>query len=110
MLTVDEIKKFIDDDKTSEKKQFAKVGERYYDGDNDIKQYRLFYYNADGNLVEDKTRSNVKIPHLFFTELVDQAVQYILSGNRNGERIVRSDDPELQKHMCCMFMRTDISK
>ena len=64
MLTVDEIKKFIDDDKTSEKKRFAKVGERYYDGDNDIKQYRLFYYNADGNLVEDKTRSNVKIPHL----------------------------------------------
>ena len=42
MLTVDEIKKFIDDDKTSEKKRFAKVGERYYDGDNDIKQYRLF--------------------------------------------------------------------
>ena len=80
MLSVEEIKNFIQDDASSDKKRFARKGQAYYEGDHDIKQYRLFYYNADGNLIEDKTRSNVKIPHPFFTELVDQAVQYMLSG------------------------------
>lgn len=95
MLSVSEIKRFIDDDDaSSDRKKFARKGQAYYDGDHDIKQYRLFYYNADGNLVEDKTRSNVKIPHPFFTELVDQAVQYILSGE---DGFVKSDDPALQK-------------
>lgn len=94
MLSVSEIKRFIDDDASSDRKKFARKGQAYYDGDHDIKQYRLFYYNADGNLVEDKTRSNVKIPHPFFTELVDQAVQYILSGK---DEFVKSDDPALQK-------------
>ena len=94
MLTIDEIKQFIQDDASSDRKKFARKGQAYYDGDHDIKQYRLFYYNADGNLVEDKTRSNVKIPHPFFTELVDQAVQYILSGK---DGFAKSDDPALQK-------------
>ena len=35
MLTTDEIKVLIDNDKTSDKKQFARTGERYYDGDHD---------------------------------------------------------------------------
>ena len=96
MLSIDEIRQFINDDKASEKKAFARKGNAYYEGDHDIKQYRLFYYNADGELVEDKTRSNVKIPHPFFTELVDQAVQYILSGE---DGFVRSDIPELQTKM-----------
>ena len=93
MLNVDEIKRFIDDDITSKKKTYAKKGLDYYEGEHDIKHYRLFYYNADGVLVEDKTRSNVKISHPFFTEIVDQATQYILSGE---DGIVKSDDPLLQ--------------
>ena len=96
MLSVEEIKNFIQDDASSDKKRFARKGQAYYEGDHDIKQYRLFYYNADGNLVEDKTRSNVKIPHPFFTELVDQAVQYMLSGK---DGFVKSDDPALQKRL-----------
>ena len=96
MLTVDEIRQFMEEDASSDKKQFARKGQAYYDGDHDIKQYRLFYYNADGNLVEDKTRSNVKIPHPFFTELVDQATQYILSGK---DSFAKSDDPVLQKKL-----------
>nr|DAG33671.1 MAG TPA: PORTAL PROTEIN [Caudoviricetes sp.] len=96
MLSIAEIKRLIDDDATSEKKKFARKGQAYYDGDHDIKHYRLFYYNADGKLVEDKTRSNVKIPHPFFTELVDQAVQYMLSG-KGG--FMKSDDPELQNYL-----------
>ena len=100
MLSVPEIKRFIDEDTTSEKKRLARKGQAYYNGDHDIKQYRLFYYNADGTLVEDKTRSNIKIPHPFFTELVDQAVQYILSGQ---SRFVRSDIPKLQAELDYYF-------
>lgn len=66
---------------------------RYYEGEHDIKDYKLYYYNDEGVLTEDKIRSNVKISHPFFTELVDQAVQYMLSGK---EGFVKSDLPELQ--------------
>ena len=100
MLSIEEIKQFITDDSTSEKKAFARKSQAYYEGDHDIKQYRLFYYNADGELVEDKTRSNIKIPHPFFTELVDQAVQYILSGK---DGFIRSDKPELQAELDSYF-------
>ena len=96
MLKIEEIKQFITEDFSSAKKKFARKGQAYYDGDHDIKHYRLFYYNGDGKLVEDTTRSNVKISHPFFTELVDQTVQYILS-TKNG--LIRSDIPELQKQM-----------
>ena len=76
MLTIDEIKTFIEQDQSSEKKKFAKTGLRYYEADHDIRQYKLYYIDADGNLKEDKTKSNIKISHPFFTELVDQCVQY----------------------------------
>ncbi len=93
MLTVEEIKQYIDTDKSSRIKRFAATGQRYYEGNHDIRRYKLYYYNADGNLVEDKNRANIKIPHTFFTELVDQEVQYMLSG-KGG--FVKSDTPELQ--------------
>lgn len=93
MLTVKEIKKFMDEDAGSEKKKFARKGAAYYDGDHDIRGYRLFYYNNDLELVEDTYRSNIKISHPFFTELVDQAVQYMLSGK---DGFIKSDLPELQ--------------
>ena len=90
MLTTEEIRQFMEEDNVSQKKQFARKGQEYYDGDHDIRHYRMFYYNEDGNLVEDKTRSNAKISHPFFTELVDQAVQYILSG---ADGFVKTDEP-----------------
>lgn len=92
MLTEEEIQKYISEDKFSEKKRFARKGQDYYEGRHDIRNYRLFYYDSDGILREDKYRSNVKIPHPFFTELVDQSVQYIFS----GEQFARSELPELQ--------------
>lgn len=104
MLTTDEIKLFMDEDAASTKKHFARTGERYFDGDHDIKKYRLFFFNADGQLVEDKTRSNVKIPHPFFKELTEQATQYILSGS---EQFVLSDVPELQKELDEYFNYND---
>lgn len=93
MLTVQEIKSFIDNDKTSTKKKLAELGLRYYEGKHDIKDFRVFFINAEGKLQEDFTKSNIKICHPFFTELVDQEVQYMLSGK---DGFVRSDDPELQ--------------
>lgn len=100
MLTESEIVRFIQDDTVSEKKRMAATGQRYYDGDHDIRNYKLYYYNADGKLVEDKTRTNIRIPHPFFTELTDQAVQYMLSG-KSG--FVKSDNPELQSELDARF-------
>ena len=80
MLTIDEISRLIQDDANSPRKQSAKVGSRYYEGKHDILNYKLYYFNANGQLVEDTTRSSIKICHPFFTELVDQCVQYMLSG------------------------------
>ena len=42
----------------------------------------------------------MKISHPFFTELVDQATQYILSGD---DGIIRSDIPELQTELDAYF-------
>ena len=100
MLTTDEIKSFIDHDRSSDKKKFAEVGLRYYEADHDIKNYRVFFFDADGKLKEDKTKSNIKISHPFFTELVDQEVQYMLSGK---DGFIKSDIPELQTELDAYF-------
>lgn len=86
MLSINEIKRFIDEDTSSEKKLNARVGQRYYEAEHDILKTRLFYYNADGVLVEDKTRSNIKISHPFFTELVEQVASYLMSFKENPIR------------------------
>ena len=96
MLSEAEILQFINEDKVSTKKSLAKIGQKYYEAEHDILQYRVFYYNADGKLVEDTTRSNIKIPHPFFTELVDQEVQYMLSGK---DGFIKTDVPELQDRL-----------
>lgn len=86
MLSVTEIKRFIDDDITSERKRFAGVGQRYYDGKHDILNYEMYYFNADGVLVKDEYRSNIKISHPFFTLLADQTAAYMLSSKKNPIR------------------------
>lgn len=74
------LKSILDNDVTSTKKKHAKRGKRYYEARHDILDYRIFYYNGDNELVEDTVRSNIKIPHAFYTELIDQKTAYILSG------------------------------
>lgn len=91
-----EIMDLIQQDKISAQKRYAQIGVNYYEGEHDIRNYKLYYHNADGKLVEDKTRSNIKISHPFFTELVDQEVQYMLSGK---ESFVKSDNTELQEKL-----------
>ena len=102
MLTESEIKRFIDEDETSEKKRFAKIGQRYYEGDHDIKNYRMFYYNTDGELVEDKARANNRICHPFFTELVDQLAAYMLSFEENPIK-AKANIEGLQEHLDIYF-------
>ena len=96
MLTVQEIQSLMEEDISSEKKRNAKAGDRYYNGEHDILNYQIYYYDADGKLQLDKFKSNIRISHPFFTELVDQQVQYMLSGDGN---IIRSDIPELQTEL-----------
>ena len=62
MLTKEEIKKFLIEDEASFLKKEAKEGQDYYEAQHDILNYRMFYWNAEGLLVEDTVRSNVKIP------------------------------------------------
>ena len=51
MLTDAEILQFIQDDAISEKKRLAKIGQAYYEGNHDIKNYKLYYYDANGKLI-----------------------------------------------------------
>lgn len=100
MLSIQEIKKLIDEDASSKKKQDAKKGQKYYEGEHDILNYQIYYYDADGQLQLDQFKSNIRISHPFFTELVDQQVQYMLSGEGN---FIRSDIPELQTELDSYF-------
>ena len=104
MLTLEEIKTFMDNDATSTKKQFARTGQNYYEGKHDIQNYRIFFVDANGSLQEDRYRSNIKIAHPFFKILADQEAQYILSGN---DGIFKSDIPELQSELDTYFNSND---
>lgn len=102
MLNENEIKALIDADQASERKKRAAVGQRYYEGKHDILDFRMFYFNADGELVEDKARANMRIPHPFFTELVDQLAAYMLSFEDNPIRAKEAADG-LQDYLDAYF-------
>lgn len=73
------LSKAIQEDKHSQAKNKARQGQAYYDYQHDILNNRIFYLDDNDMLQEDTFASNIKIPHPFFTELVDQKVQYLLS-------------------------------
>ena len=104
MLSTEEIRTFINNDKSSAKKLAAKVGLDYYEGRHAIQDYRIFYIDADGNVKDDKTKSNIRISHPFFTEIVDQIVPYLLSSK---DSFIKSDDPGLQEHLDFYFNDND---
>lgn len=93
MLEPGRITSIIAADKYSRKKKQARLGQRYYDGRHDILDYRIYYINKEGQLVEDLTKSNARIPHPFFHEISEQEVSYILSGGVE----FRTDDEGLGK-------------
>ena len=102
MLSISEIKKFIEEDMNSEKKRLASVGMRYYEAEHDILKYRMFYFNTDGKLVEDKTRANIKISHPFFTILADQLASFMLSFKENPIKAKQGVEG-LQEHLDLYF-------
>jgi len=96
MLNEKEILDFVAADRTSAAKNDARKGLAYYDGEHDIKDYRLYYYDQEGNPQEDRYKANTKISHQFFTELVDQQVQYMLPREKP---FVTSGIPELEEKL-----------
>ncbi len=94
MLTAEQIKLFIENDRTSARKMAAQLGQDYYEGKHDILDRKIYYVDGNGKLQEDKVNSNVRIAHPFFTEIADQCVQYVLSGK---DGFIKSDIPELQE-------------
>lgn len=93
-----DLRKIIDRDLGSTKKAKAKVAVRYYNAEHDINDYRIFYTNAEGEFIEDTSRSNIKISHPFYTELIDQKTNYLLSGFK-----VNSADPKLDQELSGYF-------
>lgn len=69
----------ISQDLNSGIKHNARIGVKYYNYRNDILNNRIFYLDDNDVLKEDKFASNIRIPHGFFPEQVDQKVQYLLS-------------------------------
>lgn len=99
MLEPERIASIIAEDKYSRKKKQARLGQKYYDGEHDILDYRIYYINKEGLLVEDLTKSNIRIPHPFFHEISEQEVAYILSGGVE----FRAGDEELKKQLKAYF-------
>lgn len=82
----------IQADVSSEQRVKAHESQRYYDYHPDILSNRIFYVDGNDIMREDKFASNIKIPHNFHTELVDQKVQFLLS-KPVGATV---DDPDFQ--------------
>lgn len=99
-LSTEQIEQMLAQDATTSYKAQARVGERYYNVENDILSHRIFYFDGDGELVEDKHASNIKVPHGFFPELVDQKVDYLISP---FERHVTSEDEMLDALLALYF-------
>lgn len=66
-------------DLVSAEKKAMKDSLNYYAGKHDILNYKMYYFDSNGQLREEKTRSNIKIPHRFYTQLIDQKIGYLLS-------------------------------
>lgn len=69
----------INQEKQSNKREQATIAEQYYDYEHDILSNTIYYLNDNDQLVEDEFASNIRIPHPFFTEIVDQGVSTELS-------------------------------
>ncbi|MCJ7839970.1 phage portal protein [Lederbergia sp. NSJ-179] len=89
------LSKAIQEDKHSQAKDKARQGQAYYDYKHDILNNRIFYLDDNDVLQEDTFASNIKIPHPFFTELVDQKVQYLLSNPVE----VEVEDEQFQEYL-----------
>lgn len=91
-----QIQTLIQNDIISQRKRQAQKGQDYYDGLHDIRHYTLYYYDKFGQKYKAQNRTNTRISHPFFQELVEQTVQHFMSSK---ESFVKSNIPELQKEL-----------
>ena len=99
MIEKEDVLRFIQADSGSYAKTQARRGRRYFEGRHDIKDYQMFYYDADGELVRDVYRTNAKIAHPFFETIVKQRSNYLLGAD--GEYVISKDarlNDELQQY------------
>lgn len=76
-LTSNRIKDLIDTHLKSEARKQMQLGINYYEGKHDILNF-IPYYWLDGQQIQDKVKSNYRLPHLFHKILVDQKVGYVV--------------------------------
>lgn len=63
---------------TSPLRQLMLIGQRYYNGENDILQRKRMVIGEGGEQIEAKNLANNKLVHNFVRKLVDQKVGYLL--------------------------------
>lgn len=78
-VLADATKKAIEKDRSAMYKEKMRQGIDYYKHKHAIDELRFFYIDNENNVREETARSNIKIPHSYFTELSDQKTQYLLS-------------------------------
>lgn len=79
------IEEAINREKLNPQREQAEIGDRYYNYKHDILENSIYYINDNDQLVEDPYASNIRIPHAFFTEIVEQSVSTLLSNPVNLE-------------------------
>lgn len=72
-----------------------KVSKRYYNKKHDILDYRMFYVDSNNVVREELNRSNYKIPHPFYSELIEQKVNYLLANEIGFE----TENKELESYL-----------
>lgn len=68
------IKDLINSHDTSEMVE----GQKYYSNKNKILERKMYYYNSRQERIEDKEKTNKRIPHNFHKILVDQKVSFMV--------------------------------
>lgn len=90
-----QITKTINQDLISTDKKDMKVSKRYYEKKHDILDYRMFYVDSNNVVREELNRSNYKIPHPFYSELIEQKVNYLLANEIGFE----TENEELEGYL-----------
>lgn len=78
-LTDNKVVRLISDFEKSEDKKWMRIGERYYQVDNDIQDRKITKKLANGQLVEESYKANNKLAHAKYKNQVDEKIAYLLS-------------------------------
>lgn len=101
-----QLKQFISANRVDDSE--AKKGIDYYNGKHDILKNKIYWIDENGTVREDKNASNIRIPHAFMTEQVDQKVQFLLSNpvNVEADESAQGLQDELDKYYDADFNQT----